>query len=382
MLKRVAIVFGLYVLLCSVFMKITVAGPIADDGRIVVQLANNISAEILPQMELLAGVLSQTSWMQTSGPNGKGNRYFKALQKFFSEYREHPAVKMAEKMNARDFTYDAPPNFILQLTPLPELESRYGYSDYLIKRAGGKENLETFRIALRDLSRQSDFLSFFKQHRAVLEQCLQETLKDFDAEKITKWLDQFFGWSGSEFHLVFAPAMFPGGGYGAWSKTDDGRTIIYQVIREEGDRIFFDPHFATGIELEYLTFHELGHSFVNPSVEKYNELIKKLKLEEFYKPVEEIMKRNAYGTLDIFLCETINRAVTMIAMRDLHADQEIHKKILAGEIKRGFYLNPFTIRQLDYYRDHRDQYKRFDDFLPYLFEQYVENRGALLKLAE
>jgi len=50
--------------------------------------------------------------------------------------------------------------------------------------------------------------------------------------------------------------------------------------------------------------------------------------------------------------------------------------------KHGFYLTEFTIRQLDYYVAHRDTYKRFDEFLPYLMDRYEENREELLKLAK
>ncbi|MFY9164998.1 MAG: DUF4932 domain-containing protein, partial [Limnochordia bacterium] len=129
--------------------------------------------KILPEMELLAGVLTQTTWMERRGPRGPGNEYYRALKEFFAEYQDHEAVAIAQRLTERGFTYDAPPALICHLGPLPELALLVEYNDYLVERAGGRDVLEEFRLALVDLAEQSNFLAFFSSWEAYLDECLQ-----------------------------------------------------------------------------------------------------------------------------------------------------------------------------------------------------------------
>lgn len=349
------------------------------DCQIVFPLSQNISAEILPRMELLAGVLSHTSWMELEGPKGAGNQYFQALHEFLIPYKEHDAIRIAESFTRDKFVYDAPPHFILHLSPLPELYARHEYSDYVSQRAKGSTNLETFRIALQDLGEQSDFLAFFEKQRPLFERILHETLQGFDAPLLTNWLEAFYGWAGHEFHIVFAPAMFPSGGYGAVVHTDSG-PIIYQVLRdmETGDV----PEFQTGSALINITLHELSHSFVNPSIRQYNSLIQQYALQDLFTPVEKMMNTQAYDTVRTFLNETIVRAVTSLAIYDLYGDDMRFQGLIKHQEHRGFYLTRFTIEQLQYYQQHRALYARFDDFIPYLLQQYEAQKEHLLEVLD
>ncbi len=338
---------------------------------------DNVFVEILPRVELLAGVLSQTTWIDINGPQSKGNEYYRDLKSFFTQYKDDEAIKIAQDLTNRGFTYDAPPNFILSLGPLPDLKLENGYSEYLINRADGKNILGKFRLALIDLAQKSDFNTFFEKHRDDFQSYLDIIMKEFDARKVINWEQNFFGWSGDEFHLVLAPAMFPGGGYGATIEKPDGKKIIYQVVRERGSSEN-EPEFPSGTSLELLALHEWGHSFVNPSVAKYSNLIDELDLSDFYKPVKKIMRKQAYSSIETFFNEQILRAVTVLAVKDLY-DEDLYRDQLKYNTERGFYLTEYTIEQLEYYRNHRDEFNTFDKFIPYLFANYSDNLEKLTK---
>lgn len=349
------------------------------DESLVLQLSENISAEILPRVELISGVLSQTSWMEIRGPREGGNPYFQELQAFFEPYRNHKAVRLAEDLTKRGFTYDAPPRLMLRFSPLPELEPTYGYSEYLVKRAGKEKRLKKFRHALRDLAQQSAFLDFFRQRRDLLERCLRQTVKDFDAIRISEWMGEFYGWTGDEFHLVFAPAMFPGGGYGTSLITDKER-LIFQFVRarEGGGEL---PVFPEGTELATLTLHEFSHSFVDPSIERYLHLFEELGLNAFYAPVKEMMTQQAYPAPLYFFNETLIRAITIIALSDLYGSEFGKARLQAlidEEEHNGFYVTRFSIEQIQDYRARRKDYPRFDDFVPELFARYAARKEILL----
>ncbi|MDY0091201.1 MAG: DUF4932 domain-containing protein [Candidatus Vecturithrix sp.] len=374
--KRQVIGIFIIILWCCVIANHLVAEEIQhEEYGIVLQVSNKLYAEILPRMELLSGVLSHTSWMEQEGPDGKGNQYFQALHEFFAPYQHHEAMQLAESFIQREFVYDAPPCFILHLSPLPDLAPIHGYSPYLLRRAGGKERLEAFRLALRDLAEQSNFLAFFQQQTSLLDHSMQTALSGFDGVPLTAWLERFYGWSIPEFRLVFAPAMFSGA-YGAIVKTQKGE-ILYQVITEIGVSEQ-QPEFQTGNGLADLTLHEFGHGFVNPSVEQYDHLIEQFGLRDLFTPVADTMTRQAYGNVRTFLNETLVRSVTSLAVHDLYGDEERYHGLIRRHEQRGFYLTRFTIEQLHDYRMHRDQYQRFDDFVPYLLQQYADHKEMLL----
>ncbi len=321
--------------------------------------------KVSPEMELLAGVLSQTSWMKTMGPRGKGNEYFRALQAFFADFKDHKAIAIAEELTKRGFTYDAPPAFICHLGPLPDLDLTYEYSDYLVGRAGSRQKLEEFRLALADLARVSNFLEFFAQWEPYLDKCLAPSREGFRENLLIDWLQEFFGWSAHDFHLIMAPSMFPGGGYGAHAVDDMGNTIVFQIIRENGFSET-EPEFPTSTDLEMLTIHELGHSFVNPSLEAYPERVQRL--NPLFWPVRDAMRGQAYPSVGIFLNEQVLRGVEVIAARELYGPDTAEKIAVSNE-ERGFYLTRFVVEKLEVYQANRDVYPTFQDFVPYLFDQ-------------
>ncbi len=350
-----------------------------NKDAIVVQLSENVYAEILPEMELLSGVLSQTPWIKKMGPMGEGNKYFQRLKAFFQKYKEHEAVEIAEDITDDGFNYDAPPGFILQLNPLPELNCE-SMPEYYNMRAGGKENLEEFRKALKNIYEESGFIDFFKSEKEYLKNIVDTTIAGFDAERITKWLNEFFGYKGDEFHIVFAPAMFPGGGYGA-QKSVNNKEIVFQVIRDNGSSQN-EPFFCRQIDLLSLTFHEFGHSFINPAIEEKKDLLEELELEDLYEPVEDRMRKMAYSNYITFLNELHIRAMTIIAMEDYTGASAETIKMLSQEKDKGFYLIDFTYNKLKEYKDSRNMYPTFKNFLPDLLKEYSENKSALLELAE
>lgn len=369
----------LYVFLLSIILLTSSIFTYGSDSYSPIKLANtpsNIHIEIRPEIELLAGVLSHTSWMERRGPQGTGNEYFRELQNFFANYKEHRAIKIAEKLTRKGFSYDAPPNFILSLGPLPKLKPTNGYSEYLLRRAGGRNHLESFRKELVKLAAESKFIDFYQKHRPFLEEVLKSCVRDFNGTKVITWLQEFSGSQGDEYHLVLAPALFRGGGYAATIDTRDGRKVIYQVIRENGISLK-KPEFYETKDLEKLSLHEWGHSFVNPALGKHSPQVKSL--IDLYYPVETEMKRIAYGNLSTFFNEQVLRAVVILAIEDLYGKAEAQKH-LEIEQATGFYLTEFTLEQLRYYQKNRTKYPTFVDFVPYLLNCYEQKKKDLLQL--
>jgi hypothetical protein len=85
MKRKTVIIFSLI----FVALFITSVLSAAEDYEPIVlkDTTGQVYVEIRPELELLAGVLSQTSWMEQRGPYGAGNQYFRELKAFFDQYK-------------------------------------------------------------------------------------------------------------------------------------------------------------------------------------------------------------------------------------------------------------------------------------------------------
>lgn len=328
--------------------------------------------EIRPEMELLAGALTQTDWIETRSPVSDGNEYYRALAAFFRPYHHHRAVQLLNNLAGLGFTYELPPSFICHLGPLPDLDLKYEYADDLIWAAGNRETLEDLRTALRDLAVESNFAAFAERWQGSYDEWVARAA-DCPSGPTVVWLEDFFGTGAAEYHIILSPAMFPSGGYAASATAATGERAVFAVIREPG-RSISDPEIPTGTQLASLALHEWGHSFVNPLVAARRS--QTAALTTVYWRTMRAMKRQGYGSLEAFLDEQILRAVTSLAAGDLLGPEALAEEANYHET-HGFYLTRPVIELLREYQAERGTYRTFADFLPRLLEGLMPYRVVI-----
>lgn len=328
--------------------------PEAGSG-VVREQAPGIYVSVLPRMELVAGVLRQTAWMEEYARWESGGDYSRSVDRFFAPYLGHEAVQIAEDLLARGFAHDLPPNFAFRLGPLPQLEIIHPYDAHLARRAGSEAQLERFRMALIDLAAESGFTDFFEQNRNRFETAVEEVAADLDGLLMVQWLEGFYGWSAMEYHTILAPSLFPAGGYGATVGTADGELIMVGVIRT-GD----GP--MQGETLAGLMLHEWGHSYVDPTLARHAREV--FELQPLFEPVEGQMSDQLYTNVHTFVNEQVIRAIGALAMKDLYG-RAAYERDLAVNEGRGFYLTRHLAEYLEEnYRSQRDVFPTFVDFAP------------------
>ena len=327
------------------------------------------SITILPQMELLTAVQTQTSWAKRiERPGSEVNDYYIAVKEFMSKYKDNEAVRVCQELLDRGFSYDAPATFILYLGPLPDLDLVHEYSDYLIGRAGGREKLEEFRLALRSLAQEADFVDFLAQWEPKFRQWIDSVERATDLAKVARWWEDFTGISaGDEYHIVLCPAAFYNN-YGPRIRDEaTGAMAAYNIAAARPGP--GEPSFGGGNNLEKLSIHEIGHSFVNPTFEPFADQLSSIL--PLYRIVESKMKEQSYPSVGIFLNEQVIRAAQVIAEGELYGPENREASIRRDE-SLGFHMTSFVVERLEEYAANRDKYLRFTDYVPVLLEQLAE----------
>jgi hypothetical protein len=324
------------------------------------------SITILPQMELLVAVQTQTSWLKQTAPrDSEGNYYYHAVLEFMKPYKEHRAVKVCQELLDLGFAYDAPARFALHLGPLPELELELEYCDYLTGRARGREKLEAFRLALKDLAAESDFLSFFEEWKPKYEEWIAGLEESTDLAKVVTWWEDFTGMAaGDEYHIILCPGTFYHNYGPGILDPATGRKVSYNVASAYPTT--GEPSFGPPGNLERLSIHEIGHSFINPAFAPFASELSQV--QPLFRKVESEMKQMAYTSVETFLNEQVIRAVQAIAEGELYSEEHKRASIERDEA-RHFYLTSFVVEQLEDYAANRDDYSRFTDFVPVLLER-------------
>lgn len=300
------------------------------------QLGPSTSIEVDPRVELLSGILLNSSWTRGHAKRGgQDSGYALELKALLGPERAGGAIRNAEALGRMGFDYDAPPALVLSTTDgLAMGAPESGYSAYLRKRGFGSANLGNLVSSLRTAAAASSFDGFWASHRPYYDGLLDRASAGLEAGRVVEWLLSYYGARGRyRFHYVLAPALFPGGGYGITvDRDEDGVKVrhVYQVVRDAEN---------VGPEgLNALALHEFGHSFVNPAIGDKVPSGARRGLEAIFAPVRRQMREQAYPDVEIFLNELVLRACTIRGQVLLgFLDEAGADAALAGEEAYGFY---------------------------------------------
>jgi Domain of unknown function (DUF4932) len=349
----------------------------------VYEYSSGIKISIDPRIEFIAIVFSMTHWgtmiddmLRDQNPNYKDYTYFHEIENKFYPFRNHPAIILADSLVvSQDFIWNAIPEYILFHDNPPELKQIRQYNKKIIDRAGSADNLKSLSRELHDFAIQSDFAEFYLSHLNFYKGLIKGIANNFSAGKSIQSVEQFFGWKLKSYHIILAPCMHPMGGYGMQISQDDNyHGIFLQRVAGIQDN---KPYFGDAHSIYNLALHEFGHSFVNPTTEKYADQINALK--PIYKEVEDSLKHNVNHNwlikFDEQLLESFSVYTDQVAGDSLNAE----KSITFLENTEGLYLTRQVAELYHYYMKHRDKYPTFDLFYPEIINAYYQNVDAIKK---
>jgi hypothetical protein len=294
---------GLLVLLCA---ELAAAEPrlrVGVDKRI----------ELLSILFRLAG---SPEYRRATGP------YAEAVDRHFAPFQDHPAVQATRALRAQHgISYNAVPDLAIQLDdgfrlpgPLsPQVDARWQAAP-----------VAAYLEAVRDFAAKSDY-DGFRREQAAYFAAVEKRFQDLVAgQDLVGWFEALFG-----AHPKASYALVPGLLTGPMNYGVHAGDAIVEVMNLEAIDAQGLPH--PGEMTEGLLAHELAHSFVNPVVDVRTWDA----VEPAYQRVHDAMAKQAYTKLNIFVDESVVRAVTVLYLRD-HVGADAARRDLALDERLQF----------------------------------------------
>ncbi len=326
--------------------------------------SSSVAVVVDPRIELMTIVQRLSGYAVLTKVDSD---YRRAVDEYFAPYKEHRAVKLFGAMSKARFAYDAVPKAMLAFTAPPALQPRVAPPMDAVRRAGGKQKLDEFIVALRDFAAQSRFDQFFAAQQPTYDRAL--TALRADVETALTPLRQYTNLELQNCTLI-AGMLIHNGGFQATLEGKGGQEI-YAIIGAFGMNEGV-PVFSSGGSVAYLVQHEFSHSYVNPWVEKNDG-----KLQQYaalYEPIKEAMQKQAYGNWLTAIHEHIVRAITLRLA--YQRSQEAGDRVLQNEEARGFKYVRALAEKLKDYEAARDRYATITAFFPELLKVFQAAGGS------
>lgn len=323
-----------------------------------------------PRMELLSTIQTLSNYKVLN----RRIPYNKDIQTYFDSFSSQNAVTITDELvNKHGFSYDAPVTFMLHLSQVPELKQQIQYSDYLVKRANNKENLEKYREAILQFAKETDFSKFWKSKNEYYSKIVDLTANEISDIDLTTVIEKYFNETQNSYSLIISPSF--SGGYGPKIPAANGKFDIYSCISTTNEKDGI-PYLNKN-SLIYYVWHEFGHSFVNPQAEKYSSRIASYDI--LFEPIRADMSRQAYGDLSTCINELIIRAIN-VRLQEINNGSAAAKNLLNQELgKRFIYIQPI-IDKLKVFEKQRDSENiTFSDFYPQLLDVLDSLQKQIIK---
>lgn len=212
-----------------------------------------------PRIELVAAV-SALSGDRPGWTPREASPYRDAMLAWARPHARHPAVARMRAMEG--FAYSYPAEAILHFGPPPALRPLSPVPAHVLEEIGGQPALDAWVASLRAFARDTRFMAFFEAQAPVREAMVARVRDSLGGRDIVAPFAAFHGLPPQRYTMVLGPNLLPGA-FGPGVRGSDGVLHLYSVqgpAGMEGGTLSFG-HVAA---LTSLTWHEWGHSVVNP----------------------------------------------------------------------------------------------------------------------
>jgi hypothetical protein len=323
-----------------------------------------LSSKVDPRVELLSVVFRLAGNPEYNMSPLK--TYTADIDRYFSPYKEHPAVALARKLaSEKDVGFDAVMSLAVHLSPPPALKPLVTFANDIPDARLGKDNAVLFSQRLAEFYRDTHFGRFLVSHQSLYhlaEERFQVVLTDVDLN----WYNTFYGnVRAGQFHLILG--MNNGGGnYGPRVVWPDGHEEFFSIIGcwtqdDSGNPTYNADYLPTVI-------HEFNHSFVNPAFAEHKREF--ASAGQIYERVADKMREQAYGNSDTMVIESLVRAAVIQYLETRGRESREIGERIREEQRNGFVWMDELVDLLRQYTSQRSRYPTFESFMPVAAQYY------------
>lgn len=362
MKKIVAIVLSfIFVAIMSLFLSMSIESFNTRSIKPIRKQVGKLNISVDPRLELLCVIQGLSEYKQIQ----RNNTYFNAIQSFFASSDDLQAVQITNELAGNGFTFDAPVTFMLYLTNPIDCEPSLPYSDCLIKRAQGEQHLSKYQKAIHEFALETEFNRFWDQNKSFYNRVIDLSASELSDIDWISALEKYFNDSHNSYNIIISPLLR--GGYGPSVPAENSKKDLYACLPLNWKGNDSIPYLDRSDFLFYL-WHEFSHSFVNPEVEKYPEMLERTSM--LFKPIQDKMARQAYKNWMICINEHIVRAVN-IRLTEKYIGKEEADLILKNELNNYFvYIEPLLAKLKEYEDKLKIENITFSDYVPDLLQVF------------
>jgi hypothetical protein len=301
--------------------------------------------------------------------------YAAHVEKQFSPFSEHPAVKLARKLRqSRGVSYDACMGLAVLLTGTSEPRLALPldpWPDFLDHR-WDSTSASNFVAAAGQFVKDTGFDAFVQAHEGLYRTSESRMQALMDREAHLDWFNRFFGEKPkAKFTLILG--MLNGGScYGPRCRDQAGTEQLFCVLGvwatdEKGVPVFGKDVLSTVV-------HEFCHSYANPIIDRHASELQEAG-QQLYEPVAERMRSQAYGDALTMLRESLVRA-SVVRYLNRYDGEKSSEREISDQQTRGFEWMKELSSLLGQYEAERDRYPSLELFSPFLvsfFRDYADN---------
>jgi len=325
----------------------------------------SINIQIIPKLELfhIMAYLSNSNHL-----NNFEFQYKSEINSFFEPFRNQNAIlfvnKVLQNYHAHllinglfvnnNFTNDSLSVIFLNVNDF-ELENNYS-NKVLI--------LDSLTKTIDSFAKITNFNKFIEGHESYYKQKIAEVIDAISNVDIKKYNETFWGSRKDNYQIVIC--LLEQDIHSYWFNSENRSYSVFFLSPKfivDNDAKFGNANQSNIKEgkmsaqdyIFYSAGHELGHSFLNPIVDKYKVDIDKINFKI----------STSDPSKSTFLCESMLRSLTAYFMIENNY-AEVAQMVLQMEKQQGYIYNDVILELIKDYSVNRSIYKNFDDYMPIL----------------
>jgi len=315
-------------------------------------LPGGFQIRVLPQFELALAALS-VSDIQDKGflvRREKVTAYEREVNDYFQRYSDHPLIVLLNSLPDQGLVTPLL-IYLVNFGEPPEMKRRFYFNFDEIWEAYFYNWIDL----LRSFAVQSNFMSFFDDHRSFYEDYIADIRSKTDGQDMIAFLEDYFGAKFDGYYLYLSPLA-----------THVVSGPVFLAKNHRRCSLLGGLHNMSKPYLEYISLIEWAHGFVGPICVQFSDEIKARS-----EVIMSLQEGTFYGSPYIVLEEYIIVTVGLRYVINTYSEED-RKSVLDSEIdfweeERGFKQLTSFIDLFAEFEERRDIYPTVKDFFPRIF---------------